>query len=127
MADKPNASLHEAICAASNEIKKAVSAGSLPFKERISCGTAVRSGDGGPCMDILGSPKAKIGIGAMTGGKRGPFIEMATDGDDNGMEIEFIGVANIDSADDIDAAANEACEKLKLDWKEYFGKKRGDQ
>jgi diphthamide synthase subunit DPH2 len=44
--------------------------------------------------------------------------------DTQGESIEFVGVARIDSFEDIDDAANEACEKLKLDWKENWRKNR---
>ena len=112
--------LHKAIIAASNELRKAASGKALPCGVRVLCDAAVRS-DG---MDVIGEPRVKIEFGAMAGGKRGPSVEMVTGG--QGKSIEFVGVANIDSFDDIDAAANEACEKLKQDWKESFAKRKGE-
>ena len=88
---------------------------------RVLCDAAIQL-DG---MDVIGETRVKIEFGAMAGGKRGPFIEMVTDG--RGASIEFVGVATIDSFEDIDAAANEACEKLKLGWKEYFAKGKGGE
>jgi hypothetical protein len=73
-------------------------------------------------LDVLGNLRVKIKFGE-TEGKKGPFVEMVTDG--QGESIEFVGVARIDSFEDIDDAANEACEKLKQDWRQYFIEREG--